>query len=948
MSNTIQIIYLAVSIFFGIATYIQFFMIYDLKPSANQKYLLVVTLVSTLTILTHCLQIVSDTEETALRLSQIGFIGKCYTLVAYVRFIMNYCGYTLKKAQRAFLVGSITFLTWAVLTIGFNDFFISDISIVSHGIINYMSYHKGPLYWVYITFLMLLVGAALLMIEPVFSKSKQKEEKMRYIWIVVASMIPVASLLMQCTFVQELELIPISYGISCTLVVIMVKLAGFFNTVEVAKENLVESMQEGCLIVDVNYNVLYANKLVRDIIPNIYNSRSEKEKKVFVDLFKGDERASGLFGEDHEVRTYPISDGKKIIGYTAWIFDMTFVNEYTKQIMALKEEAEAANNAKTVFLANMSHEIRTPMNSIVGFSELVLQSTREKETYNQTMNIRRSSEILLDIVNGVLDLSKIEAGKRQIVNEEYYLQSVVEDISVMIQPRMEEKGIKFSSTISPDVPFVLEGDVAAINEILTNIVTNAYKYTEKGSVDFRVYQKTVSEDVSEIFFEVHDTGIGMKKRDVDRIFDKFSRFDSYKNKNVEGTGLGMAIVKSLVDEMGGNITVTSEYGMGTTVVFSICQKVISNRPIGNYEPKKVMYQDRMGLFFVSTASVLIVDDNDMNLQVTYGILKKYSIEADLADSGYMAIEMVQKKEYDIVFMDHMMPGMDGVEAMHAIRNLGGRYEDMCIVILTANAISGVKEEMIREGFDDFLSKPINILSLEKVLVTYIPSEKINFIKTASSKAEIDWDRFYDLQDMLKYFDMRVGVENCVGSLDDYVEILEMLKESGKSRIERLRGFIQNGDYKNYIIDVHALKSTAANVGAMELSEMARKQEMAGKAGDFEYIDRHCEELFEYYLVIVFEVKKAVDFYYGIDPDEKESEDFMSEDAGNKATHDEVKGILSGIKALMERFDQDGALETAKEVLKLDLEAEDKEKVEKIKNLVHEFDIDAAIAKIDEF
>lgn len=390
-------------------------------------------------------------------------------------------------------------------------------------------------------------------------------------------------------------------------------------------------------------------------------------------------------------------------------------------------DAELANQSKSTFLANMSHEIRTPVNSIMGMNEMLLRECTDENLIEYSQNIKSSSEYLLSILNDILDFSKIEAGKMEMVEEPYSTPRMFVDIMRILKERAEKKDLVVNFNVAMDIPRSLNGDVTRVKQILINIISNAVKYTEKGSVTLDATSETV-DGVCRLKVSVTDTGMGMTEEGLAKLFDKFTRLELKKNINIEGTGLGMAITKSLLTMMGGSIDVQSVYGEGSTFTVVIPQIIEDSSPIGDFvtaastDMKSVKVSEN--LFTAPSARVLVVDDNKLNRVVFTKLLKRTEIQVDDADSGLSCIELCKQNKYDIIFMDHMMPEPDGIATLHMLHEITTPNDETPVIVLTANAISGLKAEYLKAGFNDYMSKPIKADLLEEKLMEFLPSEKI--------------------------------------------------------------------------------------------------------------------------------------------------------------------------------------------------------------------------------
>lgn len=406
-----------------------------------------------------------------------------------------------------------------------------------------------------------------------------------------------------------------------------------------------------------------------------------------------------------------------------------FISDNQKKLLDENEEAKKSNAAKGLFLANMSHEIRTPINGILGMDEMLLRECTDEKLLEYGRNIQSAGQNLLSIVNDILDFSKIEAGKMEILEVPYDLFTVLNDCYNINIFRIKKKGIKFELNIDPEVPIKLSGDEVRIHQIINNLLSNAAKYTNEGEITLSVTYETENADEIRLIISVKDTGIGIREEDLNKLFDAFTRVEEEKNRKVEGTGLGLNLCHNLVKLMQGDIRVSSTYGKGTEFVVSLPQKVLADEKIGDFSAKYLENAKRKKSqnlqIRAEQARILVVDDVEMNLLVVKSLLEKTGIEIDTAPSGSSCLVKMNSKEYDLVFLDHLMPGMDGVETLQKWNSGEKKYNQATpVIMLTANALTGAKEEYMNAGFTDYLSKPVSENDLLEMLVKYLPADKV--------------------------------------------------------------------------------------------------------------------------------------------------------------------------------------------------------------------------------
>ncbi len=688
------------------------------NASNNQKNLLMAYLCGFLSSIGNALEFYAHSEDMAITAVKIGYVGKAFIMIFVLLFVAGFSRIKISKHLiRVFTVFNII-IVGAVMSCHDTVLFYSSIShkVLESGRV-VLILGKGILYYAWmLEFLFCLIFyGSIVIYELVRTPKSMEKARLRLLLLAVAAIAPMIMGVgfIFTDFLQDFDPTTLVIVIAEVLILIDVKMYGLLDTIQLAKERVLEDTKDGLVVVDSKKKeVLYRNPVAKNLLPEI---DSENPQSAIERIFMTKENVFEQDGRHYEIRLSEIkgNDRDDIQGYLAWIFDMTFINQYTNEMIRLKEESEQASRAKTNFLAHMSHEIRTPMNAIVGYADLALRNQDTGQIRGYLKNIKTASHTLLHLINEILDITKIETGKMEMVNINYRFDSLMEELHSMMGAQAGKAGLILRMEIDEKIPRCLYGDKVKLQEILTNLINNAIKYTEEGSITVRIFQKDRTEQHVMLYIEIEDTGIGIEEKNFSKVFGKFEQFDKKRNYQIEGSGLGLSIVKSFVEMMDGNITFESEYEKGTKFIIHLWQG------IGNEEESEKVKKEN-GEVVINSGRVLVVDDNELNCDVAKGILNILGIEADTISSGRKCLSLLQAgKQYDIIFMDHMMPEMDGVETLHAIRKMGGIFKDLPIVLLTANAVSGVRDEMIEEGFDDFLSKPIDIEDLQRVLIKFL-------------------------------------------------------------------------------------------------------------------------------------------------------------------------------------------------------------------------------------
>ncbi|MCR4907267.1 MAG: response regulator [Lachnospiraceae bacterium] len=801
----------------------------------------------------YLMMLYCHTEEAFFMAHLLSWGGKIFTLIAGLQICSCICGYRLPKWLE--IAGSlIVGLTCIIIvTTKQTGLFYSRYQLEPEADRLLLLSQGGPWYYFWDIIVVTVIAACLIMLYKSFVKERDPGKKKQILMLLSALLIE--------TVICLFAVLPVSryydfnqIGFSLSTVILLIAIFRF-NLVDVetaAKDVIIDELSTGVIVLNTRGEAVYQNKAALRIFPELKNDIRGVTEQITNSIQTDKPVTVGdrLYTFEEKSMEGELQGGGRIY----IIMDVTGHYRHLKELEEQKKIADNANKAKSIFLARMSHEIRTPINTVLGMDEMILRESGDSTIREYATDIRVAGKILLSLINDILDLSKIEAGKMEILPAPYDLSSLIHDVSNMIRFRAEDKNLVFRIHVSPDIPAGLIGDDVRVRQVLMNLLTNAVKYTEKGSVELRVSMKELYKDEKGqrdnvlLRFEVEDTGIGIKYDDMVKLFASFQRIDGGQLKKIEGTGLGIPITMKLLDLMGAELELTSEYGKGSKFYFDLWQGISDMSPVGDFE-KNIENLTSEQYFYTESftapdAHILLVDDNSMNRKVFTSLLKQTEIKIEEAGSGKEALGLSAGRHFDIIFMDHMMPDMDGIETLKRIKALkDGPCADTPIVVLTANAVAGAKESYLAEGFDGYLSKPVSSDKLEETLREMLPAEKVKGAPGGTAGPEKRSEAVVtsaEIKDLPVIFglDWKVALMRLQSReiLDSSLCEFEAVLEEQADELQRFKNSMPE-TLNDYRIMVHGMKSVANSIGIITLAGMAAVLEKAAADGDEATIDR---------------------------------------------------------------------------------------------------------------
>lgn len=728
-------LYLLLFFLSAIATYVLLHRIHNRRSS----YYAVLFCLITIVCMAYFAYSIANDVGMALVANQFTYFDGTFVMMFFVICVMDICGIVLKKRYSIpMTVIGIFFLLSAFLTGKSNLFYTYYIFGQAYGA-SHLKTGLGILFWMYVAYVIVLMMVPIVVVVVSF-RNRRKISYRHMIALSTLLCIVVAMYFVESFAGFAMDILPVGYVLIEYVILILIQRIGLYDVEKIAINASNESMEYGCAVFDNGRRFMGADDTFKyyfpefamlDVDRRVKDPFVKKEFIDWIDVVELKNTSSKIYERQGKkvlctMKPYVAPDTKdRVCGYVLELRDDTeqqnhieTLNDMNIQLARAVEEANSANREKSLFLANMSHEIRTPVNAILGMNEIAMRDCKDEQLLTYMRDIENAGKNLLDIINDILDLSKIEAGKFEYISEAYSTAGLVKDVVDLVENNMKEKGLALEVK-ADDVPAVLCGDEKRIRQVMVNLLNNAVKYTKEGTIRLTLKTEAVKDDLYQLMIQVKDTGVGIKEEDLRTLFERFSRVDEKENRGIEGTGLGLAITERLVKGMQGTITVESVYGSGSTFTAMIPQTLVDATPAEDYknykepenkEKKKLEHVDAEGM------TLLIVDDNPLNLRVAHGLLRPTKAKVILCKSGKECLQMIQKRHFDIIFLDHMMPEMDGIETLKLAKEMeDSQCKDSRFVALTANAISGVEEYYLNEGFDYYLSKPIDSALLAEML-----------------------------------------------------------------------------------------------------------------------------------------------------------------------------------------------------------------------------------------
>lgn len=807
----------------------------------------------------------SDNLKEAITAVRIEYMGTAYLVTFMMMFVLQYCKREMKQWIKISLLLFDSLVLLGVWGCELTKIYYSSLAFAAEPL-PHLERGMGPLYVMASVLIVLQMLSGIYVSFKTWKNSSPGRYKVCCGVMTLVMFYPLSSYGMTLSgslMEGAYDSVPGSAALTIFVLGVVMLLGKMFDGQAIAYATIIGKLKEPVILVDRKYHFVECNERAYEVFPSLVGLKEGDEIADPMLLFTlQNERVSDIISDDFIMRpdVQKIVERGETTGYAVLLSDLTEERRQLEESQQLKLEAEIANKAKSDFLAQMSHEIRTPINAVLGMNEMILRESNDDNVKKYAMDIKDSASSLLSIINEILDLAKIESGRMELIPANYALSSVLNDMYNMMNLRAKEKNLTLTFDIQKDIPSEYFGDDIRIRQILMNLLTNAIKYTQTGGVTFSI-RGGAKGTVAYLRFSVTDTGVGIREEDIEKLFEKYRRFDESKHRNIEGTGLGMNITMHLLRLMGSELKVESTYGKGSRFYFDLHQRITNSEPLGDFSERVALqkrdYQWKTG-FEAPDAHVLVVDDNNVNRKVFMNLLKQTKMKIDEAGSGAEALGKIAKTHYDLIFLDHMMPEMDGIETLHHMETMelgpsGNAHTP--VIMLTANAVVGAEEKYMQEGFSGFLTKPIIPEKLDAIICRFMPQELLVMDSGSQVQAPASDRQQISLQPLDEFdWEAALGILQDEGmlveTLQDFTEFLPQTRDELNLYMDSIDA---QESLNNYRICVHSLKSSAATVGAILLSKLARLLEEAAATGNTdrlrrlhpvlsEEIDRHYDRL----------------------------------------------------------------------------------------------------------
>lgn len=811
------------------------------------KLMLVIAFLCLIQNASYLMEMQATSYDGALLTTKIRYVGVAFMSTFFLIFCARYRGKTISPKLQGVMFAWDSFVLLAVWTCDRHPFFYRRTEYLADATFPYLYREFGIIFYINFAYYTLqLLACAGLAIDGWKHGNNDKYRNSCKI-LVLSSLLPLLSVVTHISGIWVgFEPLPSLCAISVMIFFLSAIFKDMFDISQVAHQNIFANMREPIIVVDGNYGFVEANMHAEEVFPSLRDCKIGDllpEPRLITYLRTGISNKLYYNQWVFDVHVDRIYEDEVLVGYSLLLTDMTDEDKQMQRIQALMKAANDANQAKTDFLANMSHELRTPINSIIGMNEMILREEPDTQIQRYSQNVKSAASMLLSLVNDILDSSKIAAGKLRILPVAYDLGTLVCDLYQMMIAQARAKNITLTFELDPLLPRRYIGDDIRIRQVLINLLSNGIKYTQEGSVVFRITGQIEGEE-AKLHFSIKDTGEGISRDNIAKLFSRFDRLEEAGKRHIEGTGLGLNVSSSLLHLMGSKVEIQSEVGVGSEFSFTLEQPVNDHTPVGSFAKLldgNTAFKEYNASFVAPKAQILVVDDNEMNRKVFVGLLKESRMQITEAESGRECLELTAAQHFDLIFLDHMMPEMDGIETLKNMQqDKTNRCHDVPVIMLTANAIAGARERYLAEGFTDFLSKPIFSDQLEQMIARYLPRELMEQSAVSDTVTDEPSEGTHpadapdgktgadsalpQIEDMdFEYAMMVFRNEDALRlALQDFVQMLPRTQAQMELLFE---GIAVPETREEYARILHTLKGNAATVGALLLSKLARMVEI---------------------------------------------------------------------------------------------------------------------------